>query len=143
MDEEGVVVATDGDEAIVEVRRGSACAGCHARHVCIPHGAEAMRIRVLSEPGTRVGDRVRLSIESSAIVKASFIVYILPLIGLILFAVIGGLLAQRFLLADHVELCQLLSGLVGFLLVFMLIWMYDKRLRARSNFQVRINRIDR
>lgn len=91
--ETGRVVAVEQDGLWVETIRQSTCGSCTARSGC-GHGlmnriGEGKRgyIRVLpgdKQPGDcQVDDQVRISIPEEVILRGSFIVYMLPIFGML------------------------------------------------------------
>ncbi len=91
--EVGRVVAVEEQAVWVETIRKSTCGSCAAQAGC-GHGllnrlgdGRANRVRVL--PGTaapedcRLNDQVRISIPESLLLRGSFVVYILPLVGML------------------------------------------------------------
>lgn len=119
IEEAGTVVAVESGVAWVEVERRTACGGCATRDGC---GASALaklsanartRVRVEDTLGVAVGDRVVIGIVAGALLRASFLVYGLPLLAMGTAAVGSAAIG----LSDG--LCALvgLSGLaIGFVL---------------------------
>ena len=87
MESVGYVVAAAGDCATVEVRRTSACEGCHKSaeggcSVCTLMGGEnsrATRARVRNPLGAKPGDRVRIESPASRVLLWAAAVFLLPL----------------------------------------------------------------
>lgn len=98
--ESGKVVAVDGDRVWVQTIRNSACQSCSARHGCGQRalasatGGRANQIRVSNRLDARVGDDVMLAIDEAALLRASLLVYALPLLLMVAGAVIGHQLSQ-------------------------------------------------
>lgn len=87
--EEGVVLAVvpaagDGPaRARVRLTAGDHCEGCPASLLCKP-GDGDRRIMDVTDPfGVAVGDRVRVAVPGGAVLRASFLVYGLPLVLLL------------------------------------------------------------
>jgi sigma-E factor negative regulatory protein RseC len=121
--EEVLVVAVDGVYAMVSSQRKSACGSCHAEPSCsVLSGGGGKRdteIRAMNPIGAEVGQRVELEISEQQFLKASFLVYVLPVISLILFGVFGRYLAERFgVVPDMAEGVGGLSGVVALVLTF-------------------------
>lgn len=88
--EQGVVIKTDAGAAWVKTVKTGACAGCSARESChASSGGEEMEVKVINEVGAKAGDRIVLSFETGSLLKATFLLYIFPILLLILGAVIG------------------------------------------------------
>lgn len=88
--ERGEVIDSRDGIAVVLVNRSSACEGCGAKGACHTFGGgRDAKISVDNEVGAKAGDVVEIGIEEASLVKASFVVYILPIIALLLGAVAG------------------------------------------------------
>lgn len=96
IEESGTVVALDGHAVWVQTIRQSTCGSCSARKGC-GQGAlarmtdgRANQVRVRNTCGASVGDQVVLGIEESQLLRASLLVYALPLLALLVGALLGG-----------------------------------------------------
>ncbi|MBF0446884.1 MAG: SoxR reducing system RseC family protein [Magnetococcales bacterium] len=122
--EEVIVIAEEGRYALVSGQRKSACGSCHAEASCsvlsVGGGKREAPIRVLNPLGAKVGQRVELEISEQQLLKASFLVYVLPIISLIFFGVLGRYLAVRFGVAA--DLAEGLGGLVGVAALVLTFW---------------------
>lgn len=88
--EQGIVTKTDSSAAWVKTVKSSACEGCSARGSCHSLGSsDAMEVKAINEVGAKVGDRIVLSLETSSLLKASFLLYVFPILLLIIGALIG------------------------------------------------------
>ncbi|MEW7977398.1 MAG: SoxR reducing system RseC family protein [Candidatus Sedimenticola endophacoides] len=112
------VVATEGTTALVEARRQSACGGCEASAGCATavlaglFGNRPARIRVNNPIHAHAGDRVVVGLDESALPRASFLLYILPLIALFGGGLLSEWLAARLALTVT-EPLAILGGLLG------------------------------
>lgn len=93
--EEGLVLSSHPGgpgpgTAHVRLLAGEHCEGCPASAVCKPGGDEARTLEVSDPLGSRPGDRVRIRVMGSAVLRASFLVYGLPLLLLLLGVGIGA-----------------------------------------------------
>lgn len=92
--EEGLVLSLQPGNpgpatARVRLLAGSHCEGCPAAGVCRPGGEGDRTLEVLDRLGARPGDRVRIRVMGSAVLKASFLIYGLPLLLLLIGVGIG------------------------------------------------------
>lgn len=98
LEEEGVVLAVEPahDElpAVARVRlvAGEHCEGCPASSVCRPDQGDRRIMEVADPVGVAVGDRVRVCVPGGAVLRASFLVYGLPLLLLLLGVWLGTLI---------------------------------------------------
>ena len=130
------VTACEADVVWVEAQRESTCGQCQLRKGCgtgllAEHvGKRFSRLAVSdTTQGFSPGQQVQLEIAESALVKGAFLMYIIPLLFLFIFAAITKILNLG-------ELMGIVFGLGGLLIGFYLI---KKRLRKHQN-TVRISK---
>lgn len=137
----GTVIRVMGGEAVVELRPSGACGSCGAIHACFLGADVARRATVRDPIGVRVGDIVEITLQADALVKASFIVYIVPLIALFL----GVFLGQHLRGALGWSLSEDVAGIVfgfAFLVVALLcIKGLNPRLERSGDYTPTITRI--
>ncbi|MDO9567087.1 MAG: SoxR reducing system RseC family protein [Candidatus Desulfaltia sp.] len=114
--EEGVVIRVGGSStAWVKCTKSAACESCSGKGLCNTMGGsdDNVEVEAINAVGAKVNDRVTISFETSSLLKASFLVYIIPVLFLILGVIIGNKIALIF----HYD--QSISAiLVGFLFLF-------------------------
>lgn len=88
-EEEGEVIAVEGNQAKIRIRRSQACDSCSTRETCGLLGEGETVLTALNTVGASKGQRVRVSLKVEGGVKASFILYLVPLAGLVAGALIG------------------------------------------------------
>jgi sigma-E factor negative regulatory protein RseC len=94
--EQGIVTKTDSGGAWVKTIKSGDCKGCTARGSCHSLGNNAdMEVKALNEAGARVGDRIVLLFETSSLLKATFLLYVFPILLLMIGAVVGQEIAPR------------------------------------------------
>src|SRR5690606_39112889 len=88
IEERGRVIATNGEEAWIQTLQQSACNTCSAQKACgqkllnTVTAGRAQQLKVANVLGVRVGDEVVVGIPESALLKASVILYLIPLLGM-------------------------------------------------------------
>ena len=87
--EEGIVTAVSTGTAWVKTTRSSACKGCSARHSCSPQNNQATLVEVVNPVHAKVGDRILINIESASLLKASFLIYVFPILCMLAGAGLG------------------------------------------------------
>ena len=88
--EQGVVIRIDSSTAWVKTVKSSACKGCTARGSCHSLGSsDDVEVKAINEAGAKVGDRIVLSLETSSLLKASFLLYVFPILLLLIGALMG------------------------------------------------------
>lgn len=138
--EEGVVVAVTADGVWIETRRQSGCQSCSSRGGC---GVGLMNKALNRRPHTvraqthlpvQVGDHVRLLLPATALVQASLLMYLLPLLGLIAGAMVG-----QWLLASNGGAIG--GAAVGFASVLLFIARQQNGLARSGRYAPRIEQI--
>lgn len=78
-EQEGVVVALDGDFALVDLSAAEGCGSCSRAGGCGAGDGGGRRQRIPNMAGARVGDQVVIAVPDGAVLKAALRAYILPL----------------------------------------------------------------
>lgn len=140
--EEGVVVRRDESGTWVKAVRTGACETCASRGSCHTlggGGGKEVEVAVVDLPGTRVGDRVVLKFDTSPLLKATFLIYLVPVLLLLVGAVAGQLLAQAAGLDPSA-----LSAVLGFgalAVGLYIVRTVGRRLSLKAEYRPRILRV--
>jgi sigma-E factor negative regulatory protein RseC len=98
-----------------------------------------MEVEAINTAGASTGDRVIIGFETASLLKASFLLYVFPILGLMLGAYIGQTAAPFLKLNPTVA-----SIIVGFLFVSSALWFIRQKgnqLAKQSRYQPRVIRI--
>ena len=106
--ETGRVQRVAEGKAIIEIQRGAACSKCHAECACTGEEAQTMLVEARDPLGVQSNQYVQLTIQNTSVLRASFVVYMIPLFALIIGVLIGEYLGQQFGVQNLLEI------LVGF-----------------------------
>lgn len=119
---EGQVVGIEGQFALVQTQRQSACGGCQSSSSCgtsalakLFSNSSSAPMRVENRLNAKLGDQVLLKLDESRLVLHAFMAYGLPLIGLFLSAILlkwAGLTLLNFT-EGQAELLSILGGVAG------------------------------
>ena len=145
IEETAVVTASEGEFAQVETQRTTACGGCAASSACGTSvlaklwGNRRASVRVLNPIGASPGEQVVIGLEESALSRASFAFYMVPLLSLILFAILGQWLAGWFNISAA-EPVSVLSGLLGLMVGLLWLRFYAARISHDRRHQAVILR---
>ena len=116
IEEEMRVTAVKEHVAWVEKASVSPCGSC--REACAGSVAgklfanRKLRFSVHATTPLSIGDRIVVGLPDSALIRASFLVYLLPLLGFFMGAFLAGEVAVWLNLAAH-DLVSLSGGLLG------------------------------
>ena len=117
--EQAIVTRCDGNRVELELQRGSACGQCELSQGCGTGalgrllGKRSKPLVIETDRDLKPGDKLQLGLSESALVKASLIVYGLPLLGM----VAAGLIASFAVVSE--VLIALAAG-AGFIAGFKL-----------------------
>ncbi len=137
IEETARVVAIDGEFALVETQRKSACDSCSVKKGCGTGalskvvGKRANRFRVLNCISARVHDRVVVGIEEQALVRGSLALYAVPIVTML----VAALFAQWFFSHAEGEGWVILSALVGLAVGFAWVNAYSRRVAVDPDYQ--------
>ncbi|EIW17010.1 MULTISPECIES: SoxR reducing system RseC family protein [Pelosinus] len=133
--QEGIVLEVVGNHlAKVKTSRHNDCENCGA---C--PGNSALVLEARNDIGAKIGQRVAIEVREVNMLKAAFIVYILPLILIFFGAVIGGMFAEH--LSYQPLWFQIIGGTFAFILSVVYIKFFDSAARSDSKMQPMIVRI--
>ncbi len=98
--EEGIVVARQNGIAEVEVFPAQSCEECSAKIFCKPDKDKKNIVHVENSIGADVGDSVRIEIKGKSVLAASFNLYGIPLIILLVGIFLGSSIFSEYKLVD-------------------------------------------
>jgi len=138
--ERGIVVKLDSTTAWVKTTRTSACKTCSAKSSCnaVESGKE-MEVEAINEAGAQIGDRIIISIETASLLKASFLLYVFPILLMVAGAIIGQMSGPLFNIDPSA-----FSAVVGFLFFFISFWFVKSRgnrMARKNEYKPKIIRI--
>jgi sigma-E factor negative regulatory protein RseC len=135
LEEVGVVLRVEGELAIVKTKRSSMCDGCHSGGFCKALGGDLdMEVAARNEVGAKVGDEVRLTVASKTFLKASFLVYMVPVTALILGALLGVTLGPSLYPRASSDLLPVVFGSIFFFLSFVLLRIWGKGIKKDEGY---------
>ncbi len=139
------VVALEEGAAWIEKKRQSQCGGCRARHACGSAilskvlGTRRNQLRVVAPAGVSVGQDVEIEFKEAVLIKASFMLYMLPLIGFFLGAVVGKIVTNYAGFGS--EILIIFAALAGFFGVVIALRSFSNAFADKSQYQPKITRI--
>lgn len=133
-EQEGIVIEADGQMAKVKASRHNDCENCGA---C--PGNSAMILDALNPLGAKPGQRVAFQIQQVNMLKAAFIVYVLPLVAIFVGALAGGYFAGY--LNYEALPYQIGGGVIAFFLAVLYIKYFDSSAKSNDEMRPVITRI--
>ena len=137
--ENGLVIRTFGTKAIVKTLKSEACAGCASQHSCTSKGDD-MEVEVTNPVGAKEGDRVVIHLAAASFLKATFLMYVFPILCLIAGAVTGERIAVWQGWEDDTNLSVFL-GFVFFLLSVLVVKIKGRRMGEQDSYRPKVIRI--
>lgn len=131
---QGVVIEVSGNIAKVKSNRHGECKNCGA---C--PGDNATVLEVQNQLGAKPGQRVVFEIQETNMLKAAFVVYILPLIAIFIGSMFGAWLAVK--IGQSEKVFQIGGALIAFALAVLYIKIFDKSTNNNSKMKPVITRI--
>jgi sigma-E factor negative regulatory protein RseC len=136
MRENAIVVAVEGDQVRVSVKRRAACASCGA---CGLGDKAELTVLVANTLGAQVGEEVLLELPTAKLYQAALLVYTLPLAMLIIGFWFGQAVWRRLGLVDNlIEIGAIITGFGLMALTFWAIHCWDRRRQIGARFQPRL-----
>lgn len=114
----GIVTNTDGENALVRIRKSSACGhDCGQCRIC---SSPEIEITVANSLDAKAGDIVLIGADTASVLWSTFLLYILPIIG----AFFVYIISQAMSLSNYVT--------VFLVLIFWAVWFIFMKKRSRS-----------
>ncbi len=138
--EEGIVIGLDAYTAMVKTKKSESCEGCASRTSCnVMGGGNDMEVEAINEVQAQVGDRVVLNFETTSLLKATFFLYVFPII----FMFAGALTGQKAALALNVNESGLsvIFGFLFFLVSIVIVKIKGNKMAKQNRYRPKIVRI--
>jgi sigma-E factor negative regulatory protein RseC len=136
-EEEGVVTEVRGEKALVKTDRHSMCVQCVAKGYCqMLGGGKEMLSEARNPIGAQPGDIVKIGIPEGIVAKASFVVHMIPAIGLVGGSVVGYFAGKSS--GVDFNLTTLVGCLAGLGLSLIMVRLLSNILGERPSYQPEI-----
>ncbi len=124
----GTIERIEGDTVFVKIVQQSACAGCHAKSMCMAADSKDKIIEVTDRSGSfQVNEQVIIQGETSMGLQAVFLAFVLPLL-LIVFIIVFGTDQQWN------ESISALSALVLLAVYYIILYLFRDKLKKKFVF---------
>jgi len=139
MDRTGVIVAVEKDFSRIKLLRHTACGNCGACQL----GDDQKDVMLIAknEVNAQVGDMVEVSMGTSGVLSAAFIMYMIPLMSLFLGLVVGLVSLPAIGYKGNIEVTASLIGLVVMAVAFFIIKLNDKHFLKSDKYTARIEHV--
>jgi positive regulator of sigma E activity len=133
IEEEGIVAEVEGSIAKVAILAKSACESCAAAGVCHPGEQEFME--AANPLGAKKGQKVKVVLAPQVYLKASIILYGIPMAVFVTAAILGKNLALRLGSEANSDLWAFIAGTLCLLISFVFIRMYNKKVEKTQKYK--------
>lgn len=142
LEEYGTIVELKGKQvAVVLCQRHSACDHCASNGSChIGDDSTTMLVEAFNTIGAQVGDRVKVVTSTKSFLQSSFMLYIVPIIGLLIGAGVGQVIGETYPLGIEPTLLSAILG-VAFLVGTFLCIRVGTRALSKELYMPRITEI--
>lgn len=143
--EEGIVFKLGppgSGTAWVKTTRTSACESCSSRQACqAGGGGKEMEVEAINTADARIGDRIVLNIKTASLLKATFLLYVFPILAMIAGALVGQMVGT--MRGGDPSGMSALFAFLSFGLAFLLIRVVGRRLCRNDAYTPEIIKIRR
>ena len=133
IEEEGIVAEVTGDIAKVAILAKSACEKCAASGVCHPGDQEFME--AMNPLGAKKGQKVKVVVAPQLYLKASLILYGVPMAAFVSGAIVAKNLALKYGAEANSDLWAALAGAACLLVSFIFIRAYNKKVEKTQQYK--------
>jgi sigma-E factor negative regulatory protein RseC len=135
IEEEGIVVEVEGEYAKVSILKKSACEACAASGVCHPQDADQSYMEAANPLGAIKGQKVKVVLAPQLYLKASLILYGIPMVVLVTGAIIAKNLAIRFSGEANSDLWAFIVGMACMVISFFFIRAYNNKVEKTQEYK--------
>jgi len=145
IEEQATVIALEGNDALLQTQRQSACQSCSVKKGCGTSvlakvvGQRSSQIRVVNTLDAQLGDTVLLGVHENALVQGSLLIYAVPLFSMFVFAIAGEFWAKNN--AYNSELVAIVAALLGFFVAILAIRYGFSKVSLKRRLQPEMLRI--
>lgn len=131
---EGIVQSVDGDKVTVRMTVSSACAGCHARHLCSSLDTQDKVVEAENPYHLQfeVGEKVTVTLQEKLAMRAVILCFLNPFV--LMFA---SFLILNYLFAN--ELVAALCSLGSIVVYYFILWLFRSKIAREYSFVVTPN----
>ncbi len=133
IEEEGIVAEVEGDVAKVSIVKKSGCEQCAAAGVCHPGEEEYME--ALNPLSAKKGQKVKIVVAPQVYLKASIILFGIPMAALVAGAIIAKNITLRYAGELHSDLWAFIAGMICMVVSFFFIRVYNNKVEKTQTYK--------
>lgn len=138
IEEQAQVVEVVGSQLVLQAQTQSACGSCSASKGCGTSvlskviGRKFTRFQAENDIDAEVGDTVVVGISEDALLRGSLVMYIIPIMGMLVFALLADASLAAF--AEYRDLSIAAAGIMGLASGSLLSRWYFQRRGSQQRF---------
>ena len=133
IEEEGIVAEVQGNIAKVEILKKSACEQCAASGTCHPGDQELMEAD--NPLGAVKGQKVKVVVAPQLYLKASIILYGIPMAAMVAGAILGKNAAIAYVGEANSGLWAFITGMTCLVISFYFIRLYNNKVEKTREYK--------
>jgi sigma-E factor negative regulatory protein RseC len=133
IEEEGIVAEVHGTIAKVEILKKSACENCSASGTCHPGDQDLMEAD--NPLGAVKGQRVKVVVAPQVYLKASLILYGIPMVAMVTGAILGKNAAVAYVGEPNSDLWAFIAGMTCLVISFLFIRLYNNKVEKTREYK--------
>jgi sigma-E factor negative regulatory protein RseC len=141
--EEGIVIKVGGPTthtAWVKTVQSSACKSCSAQHSCNQNSkGQDREVEAVNLVNAKVGDLIQISIDTRALLKATLLLYIFPIVCMLAGGLIGNTIGVR--MGMNPSPASALIAVASFLGALGIVRIRAGRMALKLEYRPKITRI--
>ena len=141
--EQGIVTlpgATGDGTVWVKTVKPAACESCASRRNCgMDKANKPHEVEVSNPVGAKVGDRVQISIQTSALLKAIFLLYLFPILCMLIGGFAGQIVSGFISINDSIT--SMIFAISCFVAALAVVHMRGGKMAYKKEYQPKITRI--
>lgn len=116
------------------------CASCASRHTCHEGaGAQEREVEVLNTAGASVGDRIQMSISTGSLLKATFLLYMFPILSMLIGGLAANAIAGRYY--NDPSLLSAAAAAICLILAMVVVHIRGGRMGQQEAYRAKIIRV--
>ena len=133
---EGIVQSIDGDKVTIRMTVASACAGCHARHLCssLDSRDKLVEAENLYHLPLEVGEKVTVTLQEKLAMKAVILCFLIPFLLVFVLFILLNSLTKNELVASLVSLGSIAA-------YYYIVWLFRSKIARDYSFVVTKNNL--